>query len=159
MKAKGSGVLGEEHPGSLRFSNLLRVIIQLKYISGKRILEARLIDLRILDQEMVAAAVSFSLKSLGILLEMVKYPEKINYKAISMDCRVAYHKCGVLVPTFRRGRERDVERKKKAISLDRVDAPFNTGLPGQKHQTQKGNGNKSVQNMGRIARGRRQIWV
>lgn len=78
MKAKGSGVLGEEHPGSPRFSHLLRVIIQLKYISGKRILEARLIDLGILDQEMVAAAVSFSLKSLGILLEMVKYPEKIN---------------------------------------------------------------------------------
>lgn len=34
----------------------------------------------------------------------------------------------ITVPTFRRGRERDVERKKKALSLDGVDAPFNTGL-------------------------------
>lgn len=57
---------------SFRFTNLLRVIIQLRDISGKRILEARLIDLRGSRAVFSGSSCVIKLKRLGVLLEMDK---------------------------------------------------------------------------------------
>lgn len=127
-------------------SGICWMIIQLRYISGKRILEARLIHLR-------GSRTGYSGSSCVIKFKKTWGPTgdgQIPWEdQISMDCRDAYYQMCHAAFTM----------EKEVVSLNRDQAQFNTGLPGQKHQIQKGNGNKSVQNMGRISRERKKMWV
>lgn len=106
-------------------------------------MEARLVDVRSFRGGKSASSYVIKFKSFGFLAEMDKYPE-ISCKAVGIGC-CAMQCC---VHTW----------KRKLYDLTETRLILTLGwLPDPKHQTQKGNGNRSVQNMGKIPKDRRKI--